>query len=111
MTFRTVAYYGHVTIAWQGETIADKGTISADLVVRYWWLNRAIVQPKNNRRKGIGGQMLEMLKDEVKKQDGKAIVVTPGGYDLNAKDQYRFYENHGFVNHLEGSLIYQLENA
>lgn len=109
--FQTVAYEGHVSIVWQGESIADKGTVSADLVVSEWWLNRAIVQPESNRRKGIGGKMLEMLKEEVKKLGGDAVMVTPGGYDLKTKDQYNFYEKHGFVKHLEGCLVCQLKNV
>lgn len=57
-----------------------------------WFITRALVKPEDCRKMGIGSHMLKLLFDEVKKKHGTRILVTPGGYDNNRKEQFNFYK-------------------
>lgn len=60
-----------------------------------WYVNRVIV-PKDFRGHGVGGKLLERLKQEVALKGGKKLIVEPGGYAQDLKRQRHFYEKHGF---------------
>jgi len=62
----------------------------------YWFINRVLVKPENERGKGIGSELLQLLIKEIKKHGGKKIIVTPGGYDNKTKKQFNFYRKNGF---------------
>lgn len=86
----------HISIIWNGNTLYERGTASADNQGHYWYINRVIVQPESNRSKGIGSEMLQRLIKAVKSQNGKEIQVTPGGYNVDPEKQIKFYEKAGF---------------
>jgi GNAT superfamily N-acetyltransferase len=68
-----------------------------------WYINRIKVANKLQGQ-GIGGQILERLKEEVAKQGCQVLIVEPGGYDGDTERQWSFYVKHGFVkveDHLE----------
>ena len=48
------------------------------------------------RSQGIGSQILQMLLNEIKKQNAKKVIVTPGGYNVDEKRQFNFYIKNGF---------------
>ncbi len=75
-----------------------RATASASLITdEDWFVNRVIVKPAAHRRNGLGGRLLERLKEEVAKRGAERLIVTPGGYDMALEDQVRFYEKRGFV--------------
>jgi N-acetylglutamate synthase-like GNAT family acetyltransferase len=91
-----------ITAFWSGVQIADRGAASADLMATgQWWVSRVLIQPAENRNKGIGGQLLETLKREVKDMGAKELVVCPSGYSDEKAKQFNFYEKHGFVKSAE----------
>lgn len=73
-----------------------RACVEANFIDDDWWISRALVNPKEVRGQGIGGRLLERLKREIKKMDGRHILVTPGGYGGNKRLQRKFYRNHGF---------------
>lgn len=74
-----------------------KATAEASNLGDVWYVNRVLVQPPKCRGKGIGGVLIEALKEAVKSVGGKILVVTPGGYNAEPEDQVNFYKQHGFV--------------
>ena len=76
-----------------------------------WYVSRVIVK-EDQRGKGIGSKLLNMLIDEIKSRPGTGpIIVTPGGYNADAKKQMNFYKKNGFVKVKDntGMLIYVLK--
>lgn len=91
---------GYATAFWWGkDPMHDRGVAEASwLPDGFWYINRVLVKPSELRNKGIGGQLLERLKQELKeKAKATLIVVDPGGYGMNVKRQRQFYRQHGFV--------------
>jgi GNAT superfamily N-acetyltransferase len=73
-----------------------QATAEASLVGTEWWVNRVLVQPESARCKGIGGRLLEALKQAVAEVGGTHLLVTPGGYSNEWERQFKFYRAHGF---------------
>lgn len=86
----------------------SRGTASANLhplkdhAARCWWISRVLISREENRGHGWGGMLLDTLIVEIIKQDGAAIIVTPGGYGADPKKQIAFYEAHDFFKVGEG---------
>jgi GNAT superfamily N-acetyltransferase len=99
---KTISTPTNITAFWQG-TGFENGSISVDLMPHpdtddwVWWLSRALVQPDSCRSKGIGSQLMIVLKEEIKKSECKRCVVAPGGYNSTFKQQANFYKKNGFV--------------
>jgi GNAT superfamily N-acetyltransferase len=75
-----------------------------------WWVSRVLVGDRNTRGQGIGSYLIQRAVKEVLKHDQQAnILVEPGGYEGNTKEQVNFYKKNGFVEHpeYEGSLVYK----
>jgi GNAT superfamily N-acetyltransferase len=88
------------TAFWWGENpMRNRGVAEASWMPDgFWYINRVLVKPPELRGKGIGGQLLERLKQELKeKAKATLIVVDPGGYGMDVEKQRRFYLKHGFV--------------
>jgi tRNA(Met) C34 N-acetyltransferase TmcA len=82
----------HASFSFRGEASANlidgQGT---------WWISRVIVEPESECGKGYGSELLRLLIENVRKQDCKLLLVCPGGYDSNRKQQFNFYKKNGFV--------------
>jgi len=74
----------------------NTSTASASFMGNHWFINRVLVNPQSDRGKGIGSKLLQVLIKEIKKQNNKKIIVTPGGYINNTKQQINFYVKNGF---------------
>lgn len=61
-----------------------------------WLICRVLVNPPDQRNKGIGTKLLDKLIRAIKKQGGKEVLVAPGGYSSDLKAQKRFYTKFGF---------------
>jgi hypothetical protein len=85
-----------------------QGIVSADFLGNYWWLSRALINPPPARNIGLGSKMLQLLIQEIKKQPIKKIVVEPGGYDNNPKQQRNFYYKNGFKDSQESITALEL---
>jgi N-acetylglutamate synthase-like GNAT family acetyltransferase len=96
-----------ITAYWVGGEIKERGTASADATSKpeQWSVSRVLIEPPESRNKGIGGKLLEMLKQEVKDIGIKELIVCPGGYDADQVKQINFYEKHGFVKSTEDSEL------
>lgn len=71
-----------------------------------WYISRAFIKNIIDRNKGIGSEMLRLLKNEIIKQNGIRIIVFPGGYEEKTIKQFNFYRKNGFVNGKEkGELL------
>ncbi len=91
---------------WLGEGLRQRGTASSNkLPDGSWWVSRVLVQPSTMTGKGIGGKLLDLVIEEIKKQGGGTVVVCPGGYENNYKKQSNFYRKHGFVGDQEMRLV------
>lgn len=75
-----------------------KAAAEANFIAPDWWISRVVVNPPNRRNEGIGGKLLEHLKEVIKKRGGETLLVTPGGYGEETERQVRFYRSHGFNN-------------
>lgn len=73
-----------------------RATAEASRVGNEWWVNRVLVQPASARCMGLGGQLLEKLKETVAQVGGTSLLVTPGGYSDEWERQHKFYRSHGF---------------
>ena len=69
-----------------------------------WWISRVLVKPESMRGQGIGTKMLELLKQEVKRQGCQVLQVAPGGYDSDPR-VFTFYKKNGFVETKESGLL------
>lgn len=104
-----------ICVTWRGDGVGEnsmlnRGAAEASFVGDTWWVNRVLVQPRENRGRGIGGHMLEALKGAVVEEGGAELSVQPGGYDMNTADQNRFYEAHGFTctDEKEGLFVWRV---
>jgi ribosomal protein S18 acetylase RimI-like enzyme len=85
-----------------GTTFKLRGEVSANPVNDFqtWWIARALITPASERGKGYGSELLQKLISTIKqnpKLDCKFLLVTPGGYEENTKQQFNFYKKNGFV--------------
>lgn len=62
-----------------------------------WYFNRMLVKNEEDRGRGLGSQLLERFKEELKKAGCRRLVVEPGGYGVDPVRQRRFYSERGFV--------------
>ena len=86
-----------------------QGVVSADFLGEYWWLSRALVNPPEARNIGLGSKMLQLLIQEIKLQPFiRKIIVEPGGYDNNTKQQRNFYYKNGFKDSTECETALEL---
>ncbi len=60
-----------------------------------WWINHILV-PEADHGKGIGSRLLQRMLVELRSKGVKAVIVAPGGYNSNPKDQFNFYRKNGF---------------
>lgn len=92
-----------VSVTWWGHGLdgatgfSYRGVAEATNMGDEWQINRVLVQGEGTRGHGIGGHMLEALKEAVVRQGGQSLWVQPGGYGSDPASQNRFYEAHGFV--------------
>lgn len=71
-------------------------TASYDTTENELFINRVNV-PSAYQGRGFGSLLVTTLIDKARDVGFKRIVVTPGGYDPDRKDdQIRFYQRHGF---------------
>ena len=70
-----------------------------------WWVNRVLVNPKEERNKGLGGALLERLILAIMQVGGEVLLVTPGGYDNDNDSQFRFYLAHGFERTVDSDVL------
>jgi GNAT superfamily N-acetyltransferase len=71
-----------------------------------WWLARVVV--KDGKGKGVGTEMLRLLKEElVKNENFTDLLVAPGGYGSDPKRQRDFYLKNGFVPESGGGLLWR----
>lgn len=97
---------GSVSSLWAGKNPNERGTASANKMPDgTWWISRVLVQPSTMTGKGIGGKLLEMVKEEIAKMGGGTVIVCPGGYGSDPETQKNFYRKHGF----EGDEKMELE--
>lgn len=68
---------------------------SADRIDDVWWISRVLVQP-NQRGRGVGTKLLKALIEECRKQGGREMQVSPGGYNSDPIRQRAFYVRAGF---------------
>jgi len=89
-----------VCIYWQHPKgfFKGRGSLEANwLSDTTWWVARAVINPADQRGRGIGTAMLKALFKALRENETcKRLVVCPGGYDSNTKDQFHFYEKNGF---------------
>ena len=67
-----------------------------DPTPRSWYVNRVLVTSPDSRGSGLGTQVLEALKDAVRSQGGREMIVEPGGYGADPDKQKNFYVKNGF---------------
>lgn len=84
-----------------GNNYMGTGTAEASVFLPkpgYWYLNRVLVQKKDQRGQGVGTYLLTVLKLSLQlRKDFKTLLVEPGGYSNDHPGQVRFYEKNGFV--------------
>lgn len=70
---------------------------ATELAPGEWYINRAIVGPKQQRGLGLGSQLMTRLLAVVSSKPGFVHVnVEPGGYGESPKKQKNFYTKNGF---------------
>jgi GNAT superfamily N-acetyltransferase len=76
-----------------------RGTCSVDRIDAHrWHISRCLVQPAENRSRGVGSMLLQRAVAAALERDpGAVIEVCPGGYSDKIDAQERFYEKNGFV--------------
>lgn len=79
-----------------GDGCLMAATASIDAVGDQWWVSRVVVRPQY-RRKQLGTRCLKRAIELVREQDGRPIVVAPGGYNIPYEEQVAFYRSCGFV--------------
>ena len=62
---------------------------------KVWWIARVKLSKGVPTGQGIGSILLEVLKNEIKKRKC-ILIVCPGGYNGNRKQQFNFYIKNGF---------------
>jgi ribosomal protein S18 acetylase RimI-like enzyme len=97
---------------WQNVDRPHAGTANAcagDMLLGNgdWYVNRVIVKPEGFRSKGLGGALLDRLKEEVAKCGAKRLLVEPGGYGSAPHRLQKFYRSHGFKRHREGYYFWE----
>ena len=99
MGYKVYAGPTNVNVVWTGDTWEERGTAEASRLTGdtgHWHICRVLVQPASNRGRGIGGDLLDLLKEEVRERGGETLTVDPGGYDNNQERQRYFYQKCGF---------------
>jgi GNAT superfamily N-acetyltransferase len=88
------------------------GTASADQVYAgRWWISRCLVD-EAHRGRGLGGYLVNLLKEEARRQPGFVrIEVAPGGYNSNPKRVKAFYVRCGFVPEVDNEGLFIWEPA
>jgi GNAT superfamily N-acetyltransferase len=86
-----------------------RSTVSVDFVPPEWWVSRALVSKRELRGQGLGSLMLQHALDELRERAAKTgesycVLVTPGGYDEDPR-QEAFYLKNGFVKTAEEGLL------
>lgn len=94
----------HCSVFFWKDDFSLKATASADFVSSFWWIGRVLVDPPKARGNGVGGYILEELKRAVKEMGGTSLLVSPGGYAVDPKRQFKFYLSHGFIYRSEDLL-------
>jgi ribosomal protein S18 acetylase RimI-like enzyme len=96
--FTVNGYVEYRSVTWIGNSFANRGCAQASLMPeRYWYLNRVVVTNSADRGRGIGGNLLRILQQDLKENfsPGK-LVVDPGGYGSDPEDLIKFYKKFGF---------------
>jgi len=113
-TFLSIPSPDSITIFWRFNEVGFRSG-SLDCIRRFdstkgeWYISRAFIKRTEDRGKGIGSEMMCMLKEHVANQGGEFITVHPGGYEENKRKQFNFYRKNGFVNGRDkGELLYQI---
>lgn len=89
----------------------DMGMISTFPEGR-WWLARANIVDPELRGMGLGSKMMDLMKQALTKQDGfKELLVAPGGYGSDPKQQIKFYLKQGFKKISEGGYLWHPEQS
>lgn len=78
------------------ESLRNRGVVECSAIGPDWWVNRALVQPAEARRNGLGSMLLRLACEKAVEMGASRVRVCPGGYDMAHEDQVRFYENNGF---------------
>jgi GNAT superfamily N-acetyltransferase len=91
----TTFYEGYASATFIGPTVFINAVVEASLIGDIWWISRAFSH-KDLRGKGVGSKLLQLVIKEIKKQGGRYIYVTPGGYDGKKRKQFNFYIKGGF---------------
>jgi GNAT superfamily N-acetyltransferase len=92
---RTTFYKGYASAMFIGPTMFINAVVEANLIGDIWWICRAFSH-KDLRGKGVGSKLLQLVIKEIRKQGGRYIYVTPGGYDGRKRKQFNFYIKGGF---------------
>lgn len=107
-----------VSVTWWGHGLGEepdpnlpsnRGVAEATNMGDEWQINRVLVQ--GARGQGIGGHLLESLKEAVVRQGGLQLWVQPGGYGSDPVDQKRFYETHGFVDQGKRGFMWEYKRG
>jgi GNAT superfamily N-acetyltransferase len=100
---------GYVGAFWHGITLQERGVAEASDMGDYWYVNRVLVQPPDQRGSGIGQQLVKRLLNEIRLLGGRKVIVTPGGYGSNTTQQINFYKKCGFTEDkdAEGPFLYK----
>lgn len=101
-TFHIIDAGRNVSVTWLGPGggYLQMGTAAADYLdwLEHWWVARVIVKDPGMRSKGIGGKLVQLMLETIKKgKHGKRVIVTPGGYGADESKQFAFYRRQGFV--------------
>lgn len=101
-TFHVADAGRNISVTWTGPGggYRQTGTAGADFLdwADHWWVARVIVQDPGMRSKGIGGKLVGLMLDAIKKNGtGKRVIVAPGGYGADESKQFAFYRRQGFV--------------
>lgn len=114
-TITVINSYPCVCVYWRGESMFDNACAEANIDsqdVDAWYISRVFVK-EHLRGKSIGSQVLQTLLSEIKKQNTKKVIVSPGGYDNDKDRQFNFYLKNGFKHSIENDeiLVYTYETA
>ncbi len=89
-------------VSWAPDRVNNpfrNATASADRVADgVWWVSRVLVSSPDDRCKGLGSELLRLLRRDCSRQPGFVrMIVTPGGYGSDPVRLRSFYERAGFT--------------
>ncbi len=78
------------------EGIVFAAVAQADRLDDRWWVSRVLVPQSQARGQGLGSIAVQRMLAVIAGISDRPVYVSPGGYQDNTEQQYRFYLRNGF---------------